>query len=74
MPSSSLQETWEGWNVEVETRCFEKTQYREMRGLRVEELEETIVDCIKAWAFADAFASVVQNYNDVDWARISRHY
>jgi hypothetical protein len=45
-----------------------------MRGLRVEELEETIVDCIKAWAFADAFASVVQNYNDVDWARISRHY
>lgn len=64
----------QGWNVEVETRDFEKNQYRRMRGLPVEELEDTIVDCVKEWAFADAFASVRQNKDAVDWVRISRHY
>lgn len=64
----------QGWNVEVETRDFEKNQYRRMRGLPVEELEDTIVDCVKEWAFADAFASVRQNKDAVNWDRISRHY
>lgn len=64
----------QGWNVEVETRNFEKNEYRRMRGLAVEELEDTIVDCVKEWAFADAFASVRQNKDAVDWDRISRHY
>lgn len=63
-----------GWNVEVETRKFERAQYQGMRGLPVESLEETIVDCVKEWAFADAFASVLRNFNAIDWDRISRHY
>ena len=62
------------WNVKIEARDFEESQYRRIQSLPAEALEETIVDCIKEWAFADAFASLFQNYKIVDWGRISKHY
>jgi hypothetical protein len=64
----------QGWKVEVEAREFREGEYGRMQGLRVEALEETIVDCVKEWAFADAFASVFQNHKAVDWDRISKRY
>jgi hypothetical protein len=64
----------QGWKVEVEAREFQEGEYGRMQGLPVEALEETIVDCVKEWAFADAFASIFQNHKAVDWDRISKHY
>ena len=63
-----------GWNTEVETRQFEPSDYRKSGRLYVEALEDTIVDCVKEWAFTDAFASLYQNYRSIDWDRISKRY
>ena len=63
-----------GWNVAIDVRDFKPSQYKKTDGLLVETLEETIVDCIKAWAFADAFASLRQNSKSVNWKQISTHY
>jgi predicted transcriptional regulator of viral defense system len=65
-----------GWKVRVETRELKEgqyDQYKKMAGVPVEGLEETIVDCVKEWAFADALASVHQNYEAIDWDRIWDH-
>lgn len=65
----------QGWNVSVEARDLKEIKYRRIRGnLYVEALEETIVDCVKEWAFVDAFASLHENRDSVDWARVTRHY
>ncbi|MDA2930516.1 hypothetical protein MYX84_11315 [Acidobacteria bacterium AH-259-O06] len=62
------------WNVSVEIWDFEKRDYRKIGKFYVESLEETIVDCLKEWAFADAFSALYENYENVDWKRISEHY
>jgi len=64
----------QGWKVEVEKRNFRASEYRKIRGLLVERLEETVVDCLKEWAFADALSSVFLNYGSIDWHSISKHY
>ena len=63
-----------GCNVAIEVRDLKPSQYKKIDGLLVETLEETIVDCIKAWAFADAFSSMRQNSKAVNWKQISTHY
>jgi len=63
-----------GWPVSIEVKEFKHTEYRKMGRLYVESLEETIVDCVKEWAFTDAFASLHQNYEAIDWDRIFKHY
>ena len=62
-----------GWHVAVEFRKLRKDQYQETGGLYVESLEDTIVDCVKDWAFADALSSLHENKDRVDWPRIFRH-
>ena len=64
----------QGWKVRVEARTFARAEYRAVGGLYVEALEETIADCVKEWAFMDAFASLHQNCKTIDWSRISQHY
>ena len=64
----------QGWNVAVEVRDFKASQYKKTDGLLVETLEETIVDCIKAWAFADAFSSLRQNSKTLKWNKITGRY
>lgn len=64
----------QGWNVSVETRDFKKGQYTKIGGLYVEALEDAIVDCLKEWAFVDAFACLYENYDSVAWSRISRRH
>ena len=61
-----------GWNVHVEVRNVEQLNYQETDGMCVEGLEETIVDCLKEWAFADAFA--VWYENQKNWPRIMERY
>jgi len=62
-----------GWNLTVETRDFASFEYVKVGELYVETLEETIVDCLKEWAFVDAFASLYENYDSIAWNKISRH-
>jgi len=49
-----------GWNlkVEYETR---KMHYIKIGGLFVEDIEETIINCLQNWAFVDAFAVLYAN-------------
>ncbi|MBZ5536966.1 MAG: hypothetical protein LAO31_13520 [Acidobacteriia bacterium] len=63
-----------GWKIQTETKDFKKNEYERVGRVYVERLEDTIVDCVKEWAFADAFASLQQHYKKVDWDKISRRY
>lgn len=55
-----------GWKVSVEVRGFTRSEYTASRGVYVESLEETIVDCVKDWAFTDAFSSLYENRDRVN--------
>lgn len=61
------------WQVTVETRAFRAGDYVKIGEFWVESLEETIVDCVKSWAFADALAALYAHYDAIRWARVSRH-
>ena len=63
-----------GWNVSVEVRQFKPSQYVTIDGLHVEALEDTIIDCLKSWAFADAFSSLQLNRKRVSQRKLSLHY
>ncbi|MBI4455273.1 MAG: hypothetical protein HY644_05170 [Acidobacteria bacterium] len=63
----------QGWGISVETRRLKPGSYKRIDNLYVEALEDTIVDCIKQWAFEDAFAAVQQNRDSLDWNKISKH-
>jgi hypothetical protein len=71
-----------GWNVKVEyIRPSSNIKYIKTRGLLIENMEDNIIDCLKKWAFTDAFATIYENRNNIDfkkilkktyWMRISR--
>ena len=71
-----------GWSVKVEyIKPPLKIKYTKIKGLLIEDLEDNIIDCLKNWAFTDAFATVYENRKDIDfkkilkqtyWIRISR--
>lgn len=65
--------TQRGWNITVETRQFQRDEYTKVGNLSVTSLETTIIDCIKEWAFADAFAAVYENRDTIKWQRLARH-
>ena len=62
-----------GWSVIVETRSYEPGDFVRIGNLFVESLEATIVDCIKEWAFVDAFAALYEHRDNIAWDKISRH-
>ena len=59
-----------GWNVAVEVRTLKPSQYVETAGICVESLEETIIDCVKSWAFTDAFSAMAQNRRRLQWRKL----
>ncbi len=68
-----------GWSVEVE--YAKAINYRKMGNLFVEDLEDTVIDCLQHWAFMDAFAALYTNREKLRlerladaayWRRISR--
>ena len=71
-----------GWNVEVEySKDFSKIKYRKIGNLLVEDIEDTVIDCLQNWAFTDAFATFYANrdrinldrlYKESYWKRISK--
>lgn len=60
-----------GWHVELEYVVNIRT--RKINGLLVEELEDTVMDCLQRWAFTDAFAAVYSNRRKVDLKRLERN-
>lgn len=71
-----------GWNIEVEyIKPPLKIKYTKIKGLIIEDMEDSIIECLRKWAFTDAFATVYENRNYIDfkkilgqtyWIRISR--
>ncbi len=71
-----------GWNVEVEyLKDPSKIRYRKIGNLFVESIEENVIECLQKWAFTDAFATLIENreqislerlYKESYWKRISR--
>jgi hypothetical protein len=60
-----------GWNVKVE--CIKpqsNIKYIKIKGLVIEDIEDNIIDCLKNWAFTDAFATVYENRNNIDFKKI----
>jgi hypothetical protein len=70
------------WHVKVEyIKPQSNMKYKKINGLLIENIEENIIDCMKNWAFTDAFATVYENRKNIDfkkilkqsyWRRISR--
>ena len=70
------------WNVEVEySKDASKIKYRKVGSLRVEDIEENVIECVQNWAFADAFATLFENrhkinldrlYKESYWRRVSK--
>ena len=71
-----------GWNVEVEySKDPSKIKYRKIGNLFVEDIEENVIECLQKWAFTDAFATLIENreqinlerlYKESYWKRISK--
>ncbi len=61
-----------GWKVEL--KYFKgKIKTRKIQGLLVEELEETVSDCLQGWAFIDAFSAIYSNRKRVDLKRLEKN-
>jgi hypothetical protein len=63
--------TRKGWDVKVEyIKPSSNIKYSNSRGLLIEDMEDNIIDCLKNWAFTDAFATIYENKNNIDFNRI----
>ena len=70
-----------GWRVNAEySRHADKIRRKKFGNLAVEDREETIVDCVKQWAFMDALALLSANRKELakgdlmkesHWSRVS---
>lgn len=60
-----------GWNVEIEyIKPRSNIKYIKINGLLIEDMEDNIINCLKNWAFTDAFAIVFENRNNIDFKKI----
>lgn len=60
-----------GWNVEVKySKGSSKAKYRKVGSLFVEDIEDNVIECLQKWAFTDAFATLYENKNRIDLARL----
>ncbi|MEM1545751.1 MAG: hypothetical protein QXY40_02200 [Candidatus Methanomethylicia archaeon] len=53
-----------GWRVQVEYSA-KPTNYRKAGKLFVEDMDETIIECMQRWAFMDAFAILYSNRDGI---------
>ena len=70
-----------GWNFILEYVDRSAVRYRKFGNLFVEEIEDSIIDCIQNWAFVDAFAILYSNRKRIRfeqllerayWKRVSK--
>ena len=63
-----------GWQIHA-IYTEEKTNYVTMDGLNIERMEQAIIDCIKSYAFEDAFATISVNRHRISIDDLERrHY
>ncbi len=61
-----------GWQLTIEyNKDARKLKFKKIRKLAVEEPGETIIECIRNWAFADAVAVLVVNKNKINWQKLT---
>ena len=59
------------WGIEVEyVKDISRVGYVKVGNLRVEKIDECIINCLKHWAFMDAFATLYVNRNRVNIRRL----
>lgn len=63
-----------GWQIDAEY-TNERLDFRIIDGLRIESMEQTIVDCLKRYAFMDAYATLYFNRKEIKISPlVQRHY
>ncbi len=60
-----------GWRFEVEY-VNKPSNYRKAGKLLVEDIDETIIECIIRWAFMDAFAALYSNRDKIRLSHLSK--
>lgn len=60
-----------GWRFQVEY-VNKPTNYRKIGKLFIENMEETVIECIQRWAFMDAFAVLYSNSNKINLKDLSK--
>ena len=60
-----------GWRVQVEY-VDRPSNYRKVGRLLVEDIDETITECISRWAFMDAFAALYSNRDKIRLEDLSK--
>lgn len=71
-----------GWNIKVEYLTdFSKVKYKKVGNLLIEDMEDSVIECLQNWAFIDAFATLYTNRDRIKldklnkksyWKRISK--
>ncbi|MCL1977622.1 MAG: hypothetical protein FWG55_05945 [Candidatus Bathyarchaeota archaeon] len=60
-----------GWQIELEyLKDSSKVKYRKVGNLLVETIEDNVVGCLQRWAFVDAFATLYEHRDKIDWDRL----
>src|SRR5208283_4550905 len=60
-----------GWKVELEHVRPNEVRYKNVDGLLVEDVEDSIIECLQKSAFTDAFATLYANRNRVNAGRLA---
>lgn len=60
-----------GWRVQVEY-SVKPTKYKKAGKLFVEDMDETIIECMNRWAFMDAFATLYYNRDRIKLKELSK--
>lgn len=60
-----------GWKVELEHVKPNEVTYKHVDGLLVENVEESIIECLRKSAFTDAFATLYANRSRVDAGKLA---
>lgn len=61
-----------GWRVELEYVKPREVRYRKVSGLLVEDVEDTVIECLRRSAFTDAVATLYANRRRIDPDKLAK--
>ncbi|MGQ9469831.1 MAG: hypothetical protein ACUVTD_08470 [Nitrososphaerales archaeon] len=61
-----------GWMIELEYVKPEEVSYKRVDNLLIEDIEDNIVECMRRWAFTDAFATLYINRKKLDLVSLEK--
>jgi len=63
-----------GWKIETKyVPDASKVKFRKIGSLFVEAVEDNIVECLQKWAFVDAFATLYEHKDNIDWDKLYKN-